>query len=109
MTTKEKIKVMQHFDNNGAIVINGDTVYQKSIDGEVIWAWDKQKFEIYEEPKEVELLYEWWFKINMNSKPTISIYISTNKDADISFRSHYSYGKTGRYFNPETEEFGIVK
>ena len=44
MTTKEKIEIMQHYENGGVVeVLNRNGTWskkQKTIDGELYWSWD---------------------------------------------------------------------
>jgi hypothetical protein len=109
MTLIEKIEVMQHFERGGEVEfkyrsVKDDLYYDAK--GEISWNWEKYIYRI--KPKPAELLYEYWFETYGGS---IRIYnkLITEEEANESFENvypKYKYGKTGRYFNPETKIFG---
>ena len=103
MTTKEKIEVMQHFDNGGEIEFRYRSIISANWIGleqqKPAWNWHDNDYRI--KPKPVELLYEYWVVDG-------GLYTLYRTEVTIKLLI-YPHGKTGRYFNPETEEFGYEK
>ena len=102
---------MQHFEDGGDIELdNGDDRWgdlDRDPDGDIepIWNWRTLTYRIKKKP--VELLYEWWIEKN-NHVITVDT-LGTEKSVERYWSGHKSYGKTGRWFNPETKEFGYEK
>ena len=105
MTTKEKIEVMQHFDNGGEIEFRYRSIISANWIGleqqKPAWNWHDNDYRI--KPKPVELLYEWWY-ISENTKLIVNQILLS--ETEILKRTFLEHGKTGRFFNPETKEFG---
>jgi hypothetical protein len=101
MTTKEKIEVMQHFGTGGEVEHKGidrmPVSWKKTDSPTFNWEyWEYRK-----KPKEVEILYEWWYADDNNV--IITSNLVTEKQASEVFSDVKAYGKTGRFFNPETK------
>ena len=69
--------------------------------------WDFIQFHYRIKPKKVELLYEWWYKDGGGMY--FADKLRTEKEAQCQYKTKntFEYGKTGRYFNPETKVFGV--
>lgn len=108
MTLIEKIEVMKHYESGGdvewaALEHPDEFKYHEGV--EPVWNWQEYVYRI--KPKPVELLYEWWYITQSGSNMQFGSSIETEESAKIGYRDMKSYGKTGRYFNPETKEFGV--
>ncbi len=111
MNTKEKIKVMQHFEDGGKIQKtsrNKDNWNDWEFVHAPAWSWNMWTYRI--KPKPVELLYEfiYWQRKN-NSFRTNDKWLT--KD-EIHSRGYDNYLFTGRALNQdtheiETKEFGV--
>ena len=101
MTLSEKIKVMQHFEQGGEVDIRLNAEWQPCI--YPVWDWSRYSYRI--KPKPVELLYEWWYISNIDGRIFTTTHLQSEKEANYNFDT-YVHGKTGRWFNPETKEFG---
>lgn len=107
MTTKQQIKVMQKY-LDGEIIQRSEisSIVETWADTNPTWNWLRYNYRV--KPKKVEMLYEWWYKMSIDPSFSISTYLKTESKAYDSYH-HGLYGKTGRYFNPETKEFGYDK
>ena len=103
---------MQHFEDGGEVEYkewcNSTSQWHLVETNEPIWSWARCDYRI--KPKPVELVFEWCYEIW--GGPYIDNKMRTEKAA----LEHYtientipSYRKTGRYFNPETKEFGEIE
>ena len=104
MTLIEQIEVMKHFENGGEVEF-WSTDTKTWIDAEPPrWNWGSCKYR--KKPKPVELLYEHWY--NLGGQLYVDDRLRTNPEAQHYFlvKNTMEYGKTGRWFNPKTKEFG---
>ena len=105
MTTEDKIAVMQaHLDGKTIECKPHNETKWVTAHFEPYWNWEYMEYRIKPEgkPEPKPLLYEWWCKVQ--DIVHISTVLRTEEEAHIQFAS-YKYGVTGRYFDPNTNEF----
>ena len=87
MNIKEKIKVMQHYENGGEVEVSEDDFKvvlceaNKKDDGDLCWDWDTLKYRI-KEPKQKVTIEKWLVKNSYNEYFVIeaeSKYLPYNK------------------------------
>ena len=106
MTLIEKIEVMKHYESGGNIDFRPTSKLDINKWEECLcplWNWHSYEYRI--KPKSVELLYEWWYISNIDGRIFTTTHLQSEKEANYNFNT-YVHGKTGRWFNPETKEFG---
>ena len=109
MNTKEKIKVMQHFEDGGEVEYkewcNSTSQWHLVETNEPIWSWARCDYSI--KPKKVELWYEWITQKDNQYVVCVHSEFITEDLARKMFKGNETLEKTGRYFNPVTKEFGV--
>ena len=106
MTLTEKIEVMKHYENGGEVEMREIAILSSDWRRAEYPHWNWVDFSYRIKPKPVELLYEWWYKPPSSETTFIHTTLCAESKASNKFLDT-QYGKTGRYFNPETKKFGI--
>lgn len=104
MTLIEMINTMKHYESGGEVEFKNKVRGGWFVDASPSWNWSTYDYRI--KPKPVELLYEWWYTTPNSPRVFLGVSLYTKEEAESQFMRVDRYGKTGRWFNPETKEFG---
>lgn len=105
-TTAEKMAVIQHWIDGGRIEIQieGTTLWEECTDEFPTWNWGPCDYRIMLEAS--DMLYEWWI---LHDNGDLSTPNTFHTEAwTVRWGGHPAFGKTGRYFNPDSKEFGVL-
>lgn len=99
ISLQDKIALMQYCAGGGKIEMSPKNNNDWHTVTNPTWNWVAYDYRIRQvTPK---ILYEWWYRDVDNT-----YYIDTRLKTAAQALDHRSYGKTGRWLNPTTKEFG---